>query len=135
MRPPIPFLMFCGGQEGKAEEAVNWYCSLFDDSRVVNIDRYGPGEHEPEGFVRVATFELGGSRIMAIDSSGPHQFTFTPAISLWMECSSQEEIERLAGSLSERGQFLMPLDNYGFSPQFCWVADRYGVTWQLNRAE
>ena len=127
--------MFCGDQHGKAEEAIDWYCSIFDDSQVVSIDRYGPDSPEPEGTVRVATFELGGRPVMAIDSSAPHAFTFTPAISLWIDCSSQEEIERLSAALSEGGHFLMPLDNYGFSPQFCWVADRYGVTWQLNRAE
>lgn len=127
--------MFCGDQHGKAEEAIDWYCSIFDDSRVVSIDRYGPDDGQPEGTVRVATFELGGNSMMAIDSAGAHAFTFTPAISLWIECSSSDEVERVSGSLSEGGTFLMPLDNYGFSKQFCWVADRYGVTWQLNLAE
>ena len=128
--------MFCGDQHGKAEEAIEFYCSLFDSSRVVSIDRYGPDDElGPEGTVRVATFELSGNEMMAIDSSAPHAFTFTPAISLWIDCSSQEEIERVSAALSDGGQFLMPLDSYPFSPQFCWVADRYGVTWQLNRAD
>ena len=128
--------MFCGDQHGKAEEAINFYCSLFEGSRVVSIERYEAGdEMGPEGTVRVATFELGGKPMMAIDSSAPHAFTFTPAISLWVDCSSQEEIERVSAALSDGGHFLMPLDKYDFSPQFCWVADRYGVTWQLNRAD
>lgn len=126
--------MFCGDQHGKAEEAITWYCSIFENSRVVDIDRYGPEGPDPEGTVRVATFELGGHRVMAIDSAAPHAFTFTPAISLWIECASAEEIERVSAALGENGTMLMPLDNYGFSPQFCWVADRYGVTWQLNFA-
>jgi predicted 3-demethylubiquinone-9 3-methyltransferase (glyoxalase superfamily) len=72
--------------------------------------------------------------MMAIDSAGPHQFTFTPAISMWIECSSSTEIERLSAALGAGGAALMPLGNYGFSRQFAWVADRYGVTWQLNLA-
>lgn len=130
----IPFLMFCGDQHGKAEEAIEHYCSIFDGSRIVDIDRYGPEGPDPEGTVRVATFELGGHQVRAIDSAAPHQFTFTPAISLWIECSSTEEIDRVAAALADGGQFLMPLGDYGFSERFCWVADRYGVTWQLNLA-
>lgn len=134
MRDLVPFLMFCGEQHGKAEEAITWYCTIFESSRVVAIDRYGPGESEPEGTVRVATFEVGTHRMMAIDSAAPHAFTFTPAISLWVECSSRDEIERVAKVLSADGMILMPLDDYGFSEQYCWVRDRYGVTWQLNLA-
>lgn len=135
MRGLNPFLMFCGEQHGKAEEAINWYCSIFPESRVVRIDHYGPDEDEPEGSVRSALFEVGGRPLMAIDSARPHAFGFTPALSLWVECSSAEEIERIAGTLGEGGAALMPLDHYGFSRQFSWVADRYGVTWQLNLAE
>ena len=130
----VPFLMFCGDQHGKAEEAVSWYCSLFPGSRVVSIDRYGPGDDQPEGTVRMATFELGGRPMKAIDSAAPHAFTFTPAISFFMECSSPAEIDRLSSALGENGAMLMPLGDYGFSKRFCWVADRYGVSWQLNLA-
>ena len=135
MRALTPFLMFCAEQHGKAEEAMHWYCSIFDDSRVVSIEQYGPDDNEPEGTVRVATFELGGNAMKAIDSAAPHAFTFTPAISLWIECSSRQEIERVSTLLAEGGTMLMPPDNYGFSQWFCWVADRYGVTWQLNLAQ
>jgi predicted 3-demethylubiquinone-9 3-methyltransferase (glyoxalase superfamily) len=126
--------MFCREQHGNAEEAINLYCSVFEDSRIVSIDRYGAGDAEPEGTVRVAEFELGGHLIKAIDSGGAHEFTFTPAISLWVDCASREELERAAAALGEGGQMLMPVDNYGFSELFCWVADRFGVTWQLNLA-
>jgi len=133
VRDLVPFLMFCGDQHGKAEEAVTWYCSIFPDSRILRLDRYGPDEDQPEGTVRSASFELGGKPMMAIDSAGPHHFTFTPAISMWVECSSSAEIERLSAALSDGGSALMPLGDYGFSRQFCWVADRYGVTWQLGQ--
>ncbi len=132
VRTLIPFLMFCGDQRGNAEAAVRWYCSIFDDSRIVKIDRYGPGDAEPEGAVRVAEFEICGHTVKAIDSFGPHDFTFTPAISLWIDCTSQPELEHLAASLAEGGRMLMPVGSYGFSTAFCWVADRFGVTWQLN---
>lgn len=134
MQMLTPFLMFCESQHGKAEDAIRWYCSIFDDSRVVEIERYGPGESEPEGTVRHATFELAGHRVMAIDSAAAHPFTFTPAISLWIECSTPDETRRLSAALGEGGSMLMPLDAYDFSPLFCWIEDRYGVTWQLNFA-
>ncbi|HZU78845.1 MAG TPA: VOC family protein [Acidimicrobiales bacterium] len=132
MHELTPFLMFCGDQHGKAEEAIERYCSIFQHSRVVRLDRYGPGDGEPAGTLRFGVFEIGGYPIRAIDSAAPHRFGFTPAISLWVECSSDEEIERAAAALADGGAMLMPLDSYGFSPKFCWVADRYGVTWQLN---
>lgn len=124
--------MFCGEQHGKAEAAIRFYCSVFDDAALVSIDRYGPDEAGPEGTVRVAELEIGGHRLKAIDSAGPHRFTFTPAISLWIDCSSRSELERLAAALADRGTFLMPVDDYGFSELFAWVADQFGVTWQLN---
>jgi predicted 3-demethylubiquinone-9 3-methyltransferase (glyoxalase superfamily) len=135
VRDLVPFLMFCGNQHGKAEEAVTWYCSIFPDSRIVGLDRYGPGDDQPEGTLRLASFELGGKLTMAIDSAGPHPFTFTPAISMWVECSSSAELERLSATLGDGGSMLMPLGAYSFSRQFCWVADRYGVSWQLNLAD
>ena len=134
MRTLVPFLMFCGAQQGKAGEAIEWYCSIFEDSRVIKMDRYRAGDTDPEGTVRHAIFELGGHQIMAIDSAAPHDFTFTPAISLWVDCSSDAEIERLASRLGDGGRVLMPLAKYDFSERFAWIADRYGVTWQLNLA-
>jgi predicted 3-demethylubiquinone-9 3-methyltransferase (glyoxalase superfamily) len=134
MRDLHPFLMFCGDQAGRAEEAVNRYCSIFAGSRILSVSRYGPDEGQPEGSVRTAAFELGGHRLTAIDSFAPHHFTFTPAVSIWVDCSSAEELDAAATALSEDGMFLMPIDDYGFSTRFGWVADRYGVTWQLNLA-
>lgn len=123
-----PFLMF----EGKAEEAMNFYVSLFENSRVTNIKRYGPGEAGAEGSVMQATFSLAGQAIMCIDSPMKHGFTFTPAMSLFVDCGTAEEIDKLFAKLSESGQVLMPLGDYGFSRRFAWVSDRYGVSWQLN---
>jgi predicted 3-demethylubiquinone-9 3-methyltransferase (glyoxalase superfamily) len=122
------FLMF----EGRAEEAMTFYTSLFDDSEVIAITRYGAGEAGTEGTVQHATFSLAGQQFMCIDSAIPHQFGFTPSMSLYVQCGSEKEIDHLYASLAEQGEPLMPLGSYGFSAKFGWVNDRFGVSWQLN---
>lgn len=127
----VPFLMF----EGKAEEAMRFYVSLFDDARIDEITRYGPGEEGPEGSVQQARFSLDGQALRCFDSPISHAFTFTPSISLFVTVDSEEKVEALFEKLSEGGQVLMPLDNYPFSQKFAWVADRFGVSWQVNCRE
>lgn len=122
------FLMF----EGKAEEAMNFYISLLPNSKVVNVERYGPDGPGPAGSVKHATFTLGGREFMCIDSYVQHEFTFTPAISLFVTCESEAEVDELFAKLSDGGQVFMPLDKYPFSRKFGWTADRYGVSWQLS---
>ena len=123
-----PFLLF----EGKAEEAMNFYVSLFENSRVTSIKRYGPGEAGAEGSVMQAAFSIAGQAVMCIDSPMKHGFTFTPSMSLFVDCGSEDEIDTLFAKLSESGQVMMPPGNYGFSRKFAWVSDRFGVSWQLN---
>src|SRR5580658_1450803 len=123
-----PFLMF----EGKAEEAMSFYVSLFPSSAVTEVVRYGSGEAGPEGSIRKAAFTVSGQTVLCTDSFVKHAFTFTPAFSFFVSCESEDEIQRLIGALSEQGAALMPLGNYGFSRLFAWVNDRYGVSWQLN---
>ena len=79
-----------------------------------------------------ATFSIAGQSVMCIDSPMKHAFTFTPAFSFFIECSSADELGRLLAALSEGGGVLMPRGNYGFSREFAWVNDRFGVSWQLN---
>ncbi|OIK07473.1 VOC family protein [Streptomyces monashensis] len=122
------FLMF----EGDAEEAMTFYVSLFDDAEVVHITRYGAGGPGKEGSVQHATFSLAGQQFMCVDSPAQHDFTFTPSMSLFVQCANEAEIDRLFAALAERGTELMPLGQYGFSPRFGWVNDRFGVSWQLN---
>ena len=122
------FLMF----EGKAEEAMTFYVSLFDDAKVDNVVRYGLGGPGPEGSVLHASFTLKGQSFMCIDSYAKHQFTFTPSISIFVDCDSEPEIDHLAAALSRSGQTLMPLDKYPFAEKFGWLADRFGVSWQLR---
>lgn len=125
-----PFLMFAGN----AEEAMTFYISLFEQSKIVNITRYGTNEGGAEGTVMQAIFSLQGQDFMCIDSPIEHDFTFTPAISLYVACDSEEEIRRLFEQLSAGGKLLMPLAAYPFSQKFGWVQDRFGVSWQLNLA-
>lgn len=122
------FLMFTG----TAEEAMRTYVSLFPNSRVVSLDKYGPGEPGKEGSVRKAVFELSGTALMCIDSPIVHAFSFTPATSLFIDCDDEAQIVRLFDALGEGGQTLMTLGDYGFSRRFAWVQDRFGVSWQLN---
>lgn len=123
------FLTF---QKNDAEEAMNFYISLFDNSKVIDIQRWGmegPGE---EGTIMHATFELNGQQFMCSDSPPIHDWDFTPAVSNYVACKNEEEIENLWSKLSENGQIAMPLDSYGFSKKFGWVVDQFGVSWQLN---
>lgn len=120
--------------DGKAEEAINFYISLFDQSEIIHIKRYGADESGAEGSVMQATFTLNGQLLMAIDSNVKHSFTFTPSISLYVTCDTEEEIDTIYAKLAENGAPLMPLASYGFSAKFGWVQDRYGVSWQLNLA-
>jgi len=123
------FLTFQGGT---AAAALELYRDVFDDFELVAIDHYGAGDVGPEGTVKVATFRLGGSDFSCADSPVRHEWGFTPAVSLWIDCDDGNELQQLFDRLSDRGQVFMALDDYGFSTRFGWVGDRYGVTWQLN---
>lgn len=123
-----PFLMF----EGQAEEAMTFYVSLFRKSEVTSITRYGPEGPGTEGTVMLANFVLCGQRVRCIDSPVKHDFSFTPSISMFVDCETPAEVESLYVKLAEGGQTLMPLNAYPFSRRFAWVNDRFGVSWQLN---
>lgn len=125
-----PFLMFAG----RAEEALKFYVSLFPGGEVIEIARYSPGGLGAEGSVMKANFRIGDQTLMCIDSPAKHDFTFTPAFSLYVDCETEEEIRRLSSALAEGGAVFMPLGAYWFSRQFAWVSDRFGVSWQLNLA-
>ena len=92
------------------------------------------GKRRPveEGLIMQATFELDGNLFMCSDSPAVHNWDFTPALSNYIECENENELERLFSRLSENGEVTMPLNNYGFSHKFGWVIDQFGVSWQLN---
>lgn len=119
-------------QDGNAEKAMNFYVALFDNSKIININRWGNNAPTEEGKIMQATFELDGNLFMCSDSPAIHDWNFTPAVSNYIECENEKELERLFSKLSENGKVMMPLDNYGFSQKFGFIEDQFGVSWQLN---
>ena len=115
MQKISPFLWF----DGNAEEAVNFYVSIFKDSKILNISRYGEAGPGPKGTVMSATFQLHGQEFIALNG-GPH-FKFTPAISFFVHCQTQEEVDELWEKLSAGGR----KDRCG------WLTDKYGLSWQI----
>jgi predicted 3-demethylubiquinone-9 3-methyltransferase (glyoxalase superfamily) len=124
-----PFLMFQGNN---AEQAMQLYVSLIPRSQIVNIVRYGAAGPGAEGSVMKATLSIAGQEVMCIDSPVKHAFSFTPSFSFFVDCESEQQLREIAAALGEGGGVLMELANYGFSRQFTWLNDRYGVSWQLN---
>ena len=126
-RSVAPFLMF----EGRCEEAMTFYVSLFEDGEVLDTQRYGAEGPGAEGSVAQARFRLAGQEIRCMDSTVRHEFGFTPATSLFVSCATAEEVDELFEALAEGGAVLMPLQAYPFARRYAWVNDRYGVSWQL----
>lgn len=125
--------MFVGDQFGKAEEAIKLYTSLFKNSQIQHIEYWKNDEPGgKEGLIKQATFTIDGLEYMVSENSFEHGFTFTPATSIYVNCEDVNELETLFSKLSEGGSIMMPIDSYGFSTKFGWVADKYGVSWQLN---
>lgn len=115
MQKIMPCLWF----DHQAEEAANFYGSIFEDSRILEVARYGEGGPMPAGTVLTVTFTLQGQEFMALNG-GPH-FQFSPAISFYVNCESQEEVDRLWERLLDGGE----------EEQCGWLKDRYGVSWQI----
>lgn len=133
MQKTTTYLLFVGEQNGKAEEAISLYTSLFRNSEVKHMEYFKAGEPGgEEGTVKQAIFTLDGQEYRAMDGGAGHQFSFTPAVSVFVNCESEEEIDRLWQKLLEGGSALMPLGDYGFSKKFGWLNDKYGMSWQLN---
>ena len=125
----VPCLWF----DSNAEEAANFYVSLFADSQIGKILYYGNAGQEitgkPPGSVMIVDFELAGYHFTGLNG-GP-QFKFTPAISFYVTCATLAEIDLLWRGLSQDGMVLMELDKYDWSEKYGWVMDRYGLSWQI----
>jgi predicted 3-demethylubiquinone-9 3-methyltransferase (glyoxalase superfamily) len=124
----VPFLMF----EGAAEEALKLYASAFDDAEVLDVQRFGADGAGEAGTIEAAFLRIGDQRLRVFDSPVEHAFTFTPAVSLFVELDSAAEVDAAFATLSVGGEVLMALDAYPFSPRFAWINDRFGVSWQLS---
>jgi predicted 3-demethylubiquinone-9 3-methyltransferase (glyoxalase superfamily) len=117
-----PVLMFTGPQAGKCEEAMNFYASVFDDSNVNVLLRHGNGGPDAPGTVQYAQFQLEGQQFAAMDSAHPHGFAFNEAISLLVQCDTQEEIDHYWSRLSADPR----------AEQCGWLKDKFGVSWQIT---
>ena len=115
MQKIIPFLWF----DGKAEEAASFYTGIFKNARITNVMRYGEAGPGPKGAIMSATFELEGQEFFALN--GGSTFEFSPAISFFVKCQTQDEIDMFWTKLSEGGQIR----------QCGWLTDKFGVTWQI----
>lgn len=115
MQNITPFLWF----DGKLEEAINFYTSIFKNSIIKNVSRYGEGAPVPSGSIMTATFQLDGVEFMGING-GP-MYSFTPAISFFVKCETQDQVDDLWDKLSA-----------GAESQRCgWIKDKYGISWQI----
>jgi predicted 3-demethylubiquinone-9 3-methyltransferase (glyoxalase superfamily) len=112
----VPFLWF----DNQAEEAMNFYVSIFENSKIGHCARYGDAGPGPKGAVMTASFTLAGVEFMALNG-GP-MFKFTPAISLFVHCDTQQEVDHLWDALIADG---------GKPSQCAWLTDKYGVSWQI----
>lgn len=121
-------LMFVGA----ASEAMRQYQSEFDEFKVQEIHKYGDTDREMAGKIRMAKVKFADQDLIIIDSPPVHDFTFTPAMSLFVDFKETAKLEHAFQVLSSQGKVFMPLDNYGFSPRYGWVQDRFGMSWQLN---
>ncbi len=115
MQKITPFLWY----DNQAEEAMNFYTSIFKNSKVLNVSRYGEAGPGPKGSVMTATFQLEGQEFIALNG-GPH-FKFTEAISFVVDCKTQEEVDELWEKLSAGGE----------KGQCGWLKDKYGLSWQI----
>ena len=136
------FLTFVGDQCGKAQEAMDFYTSLFPNSEIKSTSQYAAGEPGgAPGLIKYAIFTLNGVDYMISENNYKHAWSFTPGVSIFVECSSDTEVQSLFDTLSSNGgQVMVPLDNYGsdeygFGKKFGWCADKYGISWQLNLSE
>lgn len=129
MQKVVPFLMF----NGKAEEAVDFYTTIFTNSQINTLNRYGSEGPGAEGTVNHSVFTLGDQQFMAIDNAHGTDIPFTPAMSFAINCDSVEEIDYLYARLSTNGKVLMELTPMEpVARKFAWVEDRFGISWQLN---
>ncbi|GFZ29532.1 VOC family protein [Clostridium zeae] len=116
-----PALMFFGDNYRKANEAIKFYTSIFENSKIDSIELYNDDKLGTKGSVKSAVFTLRSQNFMVMDSNINHEFTFTPAISFFVDCETQEQIDN----------FWETLTNEGKEGQCGWLEDKYGVSWQI----
>lgn len=124
MTKVTPFLMF----QGPGAEAAAFYAELFDDGR------FRVEQNDADGEPMLMTLTIGGQDVRLLNSPTQHDFDFSPTFSFYVIVDDEDEVDRLHAALSDGGRELMPLNSYPFSPRYCWVTDRFGVSWQVGVA-
>ncbi|TDE34861.1 VOC family protein [Actinomadura sp. 6K520] len=133
------FLMF----HGNAEEAMDFYTSLFEDGEVLQVIRARAEDAGwTEGTLQYGIFKLAGQQVVCSNTPPPdsrlhdlmpwHEFTFNPAMTIYVQRDSVEDFDKLYEALAEGGEVHLPARDYGFSPRFAWVSDRYGISWRID---
>ena len=115
--------------EQRAQEALDFYSAIFPSFHLHST------QHHPEpndALIMLATFSIRGQELMISDSPIEHEWGITPGVSFFLDVDNEINLLSLAEQLSDEGKVMMPPGNYGFSKQFAWVEDRFGINWQLN---
>ena len=136
------FLTFVGEQCGKAHEAMTFYTSIFPNSEIKSITKYSEGEAggTPE-LIKYGVFTLNNAEYKISENDYNHAWSMSPGVSIFVECSTENEVDILFEALSSNGgKIMIPLDNYktgdyGFGKKFGWCEDKYGISWQFNLSE
>jgi len=118
-------------QGGKAQAALDLYKSVFSGFTVISLETYGPDDGTP-GLIKIAKIDFCGHPLIVIDSPISHGFEFTPSVSLFVDFDEAADLNRAFERLADGGDVKMPLGDYGFSPRFGWLTDKFGLSWQLN---
>ena len=126
-----PCLMF----DGVASDAIALYLKAFPHAVVIERSDYDSRDGSMSGKVRSATLSLCGCSVRIIDSPVVHGFAFTPAVSLYVEIADESELFLAYEALAERGTVLLAIDSYPHSPNYGWITDQFGVSWQLSQPD
>ena len=115
--------------EQRAQEALDFYSTAFPSFKLHTIQHHA----EPhDALIMLATFSIRGQELMISDSPIQHEWGITPGVSFFLDVDNETNLLSLAEQLSDEGKVMMPPGSYGFSKQFAWVEDRFGINWQLN---
>lgn len=116
--------------QGQARQALDLWQRAVPGFEIVSLAEHTEGDMA--GQVQMAEVKIGGTVWQLYDSPPMHDFTFTPSTSIFVDCDDEAQLRAMADALGDGGAVMMPLDNYGFSKLFTWIADPFGVSWQLN---